>query len=180
TINAKQDESISVTCDEVLKRGNYTINDASNVSIAHIRIVYKDYHLQELILNLLYSTTNVFCYSIDKKATKIFKEQMRNLSSCFTNVYVDPTEYDVNSSEKNTNQAHLSCMKLLKDKYHWDYVTTMQNHDIPIRTNAEMIEIMSILNGSNSIVCLPPIRNRIPRFKDWTFKALNLFKSLLC
>lgn len=88
--------------------------------------IFQDYHLQELILNLLYSTTNVFCYSIDKKASAIFKEQMYNLSQCFPNIHIASVEYQVDSAGHNMDRAFLSCMSLIRKIPHWQYAITMQ------------------------------------------------------
>ncbi|VDD86999.1 unnamed protein product, partial [Enterobius vermicularis] len=172
-----KDEKVTVSCEEVWNRGSYENRGEDNFSVAHIRIVYKDYHLQELILNLLYSTTNVFCYSIDKKASAIFKEQMYNLSQCFPNIHIASVEYQVDSAGHNMDRAFLSCMSLIRKIPHWQYAITMQNHDMPIKTNEEMLAILKVLNGSNSIDLVQPFSSRIPDDRDWSFKALQLFKN---
>ncbi|VDK27458.1 unnamed protein product, partial [Anisakis simplex] len=94
----EDDEKIDVSCEKVRSRGYYANASDNPFSIAYIRIVYKDYHLQELLFNLMYSPTNVFCYAIDKKATKVFHQQMQNLSECFSNVHLTATEYEVDSA----------------------------------------------------------------------------------
>uniref|UniRef100_A0A0N5AWM9 Core-2/I-Branching enzyme n=1 Tax=Syphacia muris TaxID=451379 RepID=A0A0N5AWM9_9BILA len=193
-ITSDLDEGISVSCEEVLKRGNYTRKGDPNFSIAHLRVVYKvrklntsiyfkyrgcfqDYNFQELVLNLLYSTTNVFCYAIDEKATYIFKQQMQNLSDCFPNVYITNASYSIDSAGHNMDRAFLSCMYLLRNVSVWRYAITMQNYDIPIKTDAEMQLIVNMLNGSNSVGIYNPMPDRVPRFKNWTVAALKLFKN---
>lgn len=48
---------------------------------------------------------------------------------------------------------------------------------MPIKTNEEMLAILKVLNGSNSIDLVQPFSSRIPDDRDWSFKALQLFKS---
>ncbi|VDD92601.1 unnamed protein product [Enterobius vermicularis] len=176
-ISDKEDEKIEVSCNQVWSRGNYTNIGNEDFSIAHVRIVYKDYHLHELMLSLLYSSTNVFCYSIDSKASAVFKEQMQNLSTCFPNVYISPIQYNVDSSGHNMDRAFISCFSIIRNLSYWQYATVMQNYDLPVKTDKEMLRILKVLNGSNSIVLLPPIKSRVPKHKDWTFKALKLFRD---
>ncbi|VDK55351.1 unnamed protein product, partial [Anisakis simplex] len=197
------DEKIVVSCDAVYSRGYYSNSTDDDFSIAFVRVVYKDYHLQELMFNLMYSPINTYCYSIDKKATKIFHEQMQNLSKCFSNVYISMDEYNVDSAGRNIDRSYLDCLKIVRKLPDWKYAIVLQsirqrcedrsssssflsennstsyiqNHDIPLKTNREMIMILKALNGSNNIELVPPFQSRIPKFDDWSFRALSLFRG---
>ncbi|KHN72286.1 N-acetyllactosaminide beta-1,6-N-acetylglucosaminyl-transferase, isoform C [Toxocara canis] len=171
------DEKIAVNCEALRSRGYYSDSNSDVFSIAYVRIVYKDYHIQELLFNLMYSPTNIFCYAIDRKASAIFHEQMRNLSQCFSNIHVTVTEYDVDSAGHNMDRSYLECLRLIRKLPRWKYAILLQNYDIPLRTNREMIMILKALNGSNDISISVPFSHRIPKHSDWSYKALQLFKD---
>ncbi|VDM39584.1 unnamed protein product, partial [Toxocara canis] len=158
------DEKIAVNCEALRSRGYYSDSNSDVFSIAYVRIVYKDYHIQELLFNLMYSPTNIFCYAIDRKASAIFHEQMRNLSQCFSNIHVTVTEYDVDSAGHNMDRSYLECLRLIRKLPRW-------------KTNREMIMILKALNGSNDISISVPFSHRIPKHSDWSYKALQLFKD---
>uniref|UniRef100_A0A915CG68 Core-2/I-Branching enzyme n=1 Tax=Parascaris univalens TaxID=6257 RepID=A0A915CG68_PARUN len=175
------DASLSTSCNEIRKRGRYAkrslSEEESEFPIAFARIVYKDYHLQELLLNVMYAPQNVFCYAIDEKASPLFYEQMTNLSQCFPNVFLTDRHFNVDSAGHNTTRSFLECLHLLRAKPAWKYAILLQNNDIPLKTNYETVEILKALNGSNDINVGPPNKNRIPQNLSWTYQALNLFKG---
>uniref|UniRef100_A0A914RWW8 Core-2/I-Branching enzyme n=1 Tax=Parascaris equorum TaxID=6256 RepID=A0A914RWW8_PAREQ len=131
------------------------INDEKFASI-----IAKDYHLQELFFNLMYSPENIFCYAIDRKASIKFHQQMRNLSYCFPNIYLTKTEYDVDSAGHNMDQSFLECLQTIRHLPNWKYAILLQNHDIPLKTNREVIAILQSLNGTNDVSISRPIANR--------------------
>ena len=57
------------------------------------------------------------------------------------------------------------------------YATIFQNHDFAIRTNAEMVQIFTWMNGTNDVEMDLPFWSRIDRNQNWTFEALNLFQQ---
>uniref|UniRef100_A0A915ALE0 Core-2/I-Branching enzyme n=1 Tax=Parascaris univalens TaxID=6257 RepID=A0A915ALE0_PARUN len=154
------DERIDVSCEAVRSRGYYPSHIGDKFSIAYVRVVYKDYHLQELFFNLMYSPENIFCYAIDRKASIKFHQQMRNLSYCFPNIYLTKTEYDVDSAGHNMDQSFLECLQTIRHLPNWKYAILLQS-----------------LNGTNDVSISRPIANRVPNHTDWSYKALNLFKD---
>ncbi|CAK5014437.1 unnamed protein product [Meloidogyne enterolobii] len=80
--------------------------------------------------------------------------------------------------------AFMSCLEeLSKKKYKWEYVFTLQNDDIQIKTNEEIIQILKWLGGANDVEyefrnqdkqnMIKSLHNKF----NWTFKDLNLFKD---
>lgn len=61
----------------------------------------------------MYAPQNQFCYAIDKKSTDDFKNKVKNLGKCFSNVYIVEKEYPMDHTGKNGNLYNYECMKLL-------------------------------------------------------------------
>ncbi|VDN08261.1 unnamed protein product [Thelazia callipaeda] len=175
------DVYVNATCAAIQKRAFYPTRPLSiaeqNFPISFIRIVYKDFHLQELMLNLMYAPQNLYCYALDVKSTPLFHEQMKNLSACFPNVFLTQQEYAVDSAGHNTSRSFLECLKLIRQFSHWKYAILLQNNDIPLKTNREMVEILTALNGSNDINVGYPNVDRVPSDAPWTFRTLQLFND---
>uniref|UniRef100_A0A914NHB8 Uncharacterized protein n=1 Tax=Meloidogyne incognita TaxID=6306 RepID=A0A914NHB8_MELIC len=131
------------------------------------------------MLSVEYAPHNVYCYSLDRKADKKFKERIRALSRCFSkNVFVSDEEYNVYSSGKNVSRSHLACLeKLNKRKEDWKYVVLLQNHDLPLRTNAELVRIFKAYNGTNDIATKNIVPNTVVKSLDWSLKGLRLYRN---
>uniref|UniRef100_A0A915CDE0 Uncharacterized protein n=1 Tax=Parascaris univalens TaxID=6257 RepID=A0A915CDE0_PARUN len=145
--------------------------------VAFVRVVYKDYLLQELLFKLQYTPMNLFCFVIDEKSTALFKEQISNLTECFPNAISSQLQLPIDSAGHNMLNGFFECFRLLLTRSKWKYVITLQNHDIPLRTNFELVNILRALNGSNDVGVLHAIPQRIPKNIQWTYKALHLFKD---
>ncbi|CAG9535715.1 unnamed protein product [Cercopithifilaria johnstoni] len=180
-VNKNSDEYRDTSCNAIRQRAFYSSVPFSNVEknfpIAFIRIVYKDFHLQELLLNLMYAPQNLYCYALDAKSTALFHAQMRNLSKCFPNVLLAPREYMVDSAGHNTSRSFLECLRVIRKLPGWKYAILLQNNDIPLKSNREMVEILIALNGSNDINVGCPNVDRVPNDAPWTFRTLTLFND---
>uniref|UniRef100_A0A914LQY1 Reverse transcriptase domain-containing protein n=1 Tax=Meloidogyne incognita TaxID=6306 RepID=A0A914LQY1_MELIC len=77
--------------------------------------------------------------------------------------------------------AFMSCLEeLSKKKYKWEYVFTLQNDDIQIKTNEEIIQILKWLGGANDVQYQLDHKELIEKLNkkfNWTFKDLKLFKD---
>ncbi|KHJ95023.1 Core-2/I-Branching enzyme [Oesophagostomum dentatum] len=143
--------------------------------IAQARIVYKDYMFIEEELRSSYHHQNRFCYTLDSKASADFRDKMRQLPSCLPNVYVASEEFNISSSGRSMNKAHLACLKLLIELPGWNYVMLLQNHDVIIKSVYEIAEIYDLFGGANDVEL-----NRLPfemydNDMNWNAKTLKLF-----
>ncbi|EJD76405.1 hypothetical protein LOAG_16642 [Loa loa] len=181
TVDKSSDEHLDTSCDAIRQRAFYPTTPFSsaekNFPIAFIRIVYKDFHLQELLFNLMYAPQNLYCYALDAKSTSLFHSQMRNLSRCFPNVLLTRQEYEVDSAGHNTSRSFLECLRAIRSLPDWKYAILLQNNDIPVKSNREMVQILNALNGSNDINVGYPNADRVPKGAPWTFRALALFND---
>lgn len=141
----------------------------------------------------MYAPQNVFCYVIDAHSPRNFTLSMNALADCFPNVFVLSEQFNVDSSGHNMTRAHLACMAhLLKAPFDWRYLITLhvfelqtpamsgcsfQNDDVPLKTNRELVHILTALNGSNDIEVVVPNADRIPQGFDWHYSALRLLRN---
>uniref|UniRef100_A0A914ZZ31 Uncharacterized protein n=1 Tax=Parascaris univalens TaxID=6257 RepID=A0A914ZZ31_PARUN len=170
--------NISVSCESIFHRGFYTdrpmSREEAELPIAYARVVFRDYYMQEAMFNVMFAPQNEFCYVIDKKASFEFHARMRNLSACFPNVHISEIEYSVSSDGENMIRSLLQCMRILVRYPKWKYVFLLQNHDLPLKTNAELVRILSVFNGSNDV------EMKVPRASmniSWKFGSLNIFRD---
>ncbi|XP_010123326.1 PREDICTED: beta-1,3-galactosyl-O-glycosyl-glycoprotein beta-1,6-N-acetylglucosaminyltransferase 3-like, partial [Chlamydotis macqueenii] len=84
------------------------------------------------------------------KSPAAFQEAVRAITACFPNVFV------ANRLEKGASwsrlQADLNCMQdLLQSPVPWRYVLNTCGTDFPIKTNAEIVRALKVLQGQNSM-----------------------------
>ncbi|XDV26710.1 hypothetical protein PO909_030348 [Leuciscus waleckii] len=76
----------------------------------------------------------------ERLSPEIFKEAVRAIVSCLTNVFVSRVQADIN------------CMQdLLKSPVQWRYLLNTCGSDFPIKTNEEIIRSLKLLNRKNSL-----------------------------
>jgi len=144
--------------------------------IAFAQIVYRDYLQVERQTALYLQKQNHFCFTLDTKASPVFKKRIHQLASCYPDqIHLAEREWDVRSSGKNQSRAYLQCLRRL-EPYEWRYVVQLQNHDVPLRTNAELVEVFRIMNGTNDVGADEPVNHRSSMPGNYSFGHLNLFK----
>lgn len=77
--------------DRILSR-DHVLRPLEN-GVAFARVVYMDYELIEKHVEMSYHPQNSFCFAIDKKAAKEFKERMQAMASCLPNVLLLPGRF---------------------------------------------------------------------------------------
>ncbi|KAK0423981.1 hypothetical protein QR680_008444 [Steinernema hermaphroditum] len=179
-VRLKDSFDVGMDCDSIRRRHYFPSSPLSeeekSFAVAFIRIVHTDYLFLELMLAMEYAPQNVYCYSIDGKASAAFKGAMRKLSNCFENVFIAKEEFDVDNSGHNMSSAFIECLKTIRDKQ-WKYVVLLQNHDVTLRTNRERVEILKLLNGTNDVGVGRPWMERINKKLDWSFAQIRLFRD---
>uniref|UniRef100_A0A914NGC1 Uncharacterized protein n=1 Tax=Meloidogyne incognita TaxID=6306 RepID=A0A914NGC1_MELIC len=183
-----KDVDIPMDCEDIYSRNyflKFPLSEAERqFPIAYAKIVYKDYRFLEAELATNYHPQNWYCFAVDSKADDTFYENIMSLSSCFSNVIVPKERFSVDSAGHGMGKAHLSCFKeLLKKERKWEYLVTLQNHDIQIKTNEEMVQIFKWLDGA----CDFGLdfrhygqRERIQGLRrkfHWMFDCVHIFKN---
>uniref|UniRef100_A0A0N5A6C4 Uncharacterized protein n=1 Tax=Parastrongyloides trichosuri TaxID=131310 RepID=A0A0N5A6C4_PARTI len=109
--------SFPVTCEDIKMRGYYPevpqSNEEAEFPLAFAINIFHDYLKIEQYFLLMYAPQNHFCYAIDKKAKKEFKDKIYNLKKCFPNIYIVEKELPMDHSGVNGNWYNYECMKLL-------------------------------------------------------------------
>lgn len=182
---------LDMNCTAVMARWQF-VNEAQSEEeakfpLAFARTVFRDYLFLEQMLSVEFAPQNLYCYSLDAKASNRFKKRIRLLAKCFpANVFVARAEYSVMSNGKNVSRSHLACMEMLLRHKHqttagggeqWKYVLLLQNHDIPLRTNAELVRILRQYNGTNDIATRKVIAHSVNRTLNWSVRTLRLFRN---
>nr|CAD2159367.1 unnamed protein product [Meloidogyne enterolobii] len=148
-----KDVDIPMNCEDIYSRNyflKFPLSEAERqFPIAYAKVVYKDYRFLEAELATNYHPQNWYCFAVDSKADDIFYKNILSLSRCFPNVIVPQERFSVDSAGHGMGKAHLSCFKeLIKKERKWEYLVTLQNHDIQIKTNEEMVQIFKWLDGA--------------------------------
>uniref|UniRef100_A0AC35TZS9 Core-2/I-Branching enzyme n=1 Tax=Rhabditophanes sp. KR3021 TaxID=114890 RepID=A0AC35TZS9_9BILA len=172
-----------MSCEDIRSRGFYPKEPLSKIEadfpFAYIRNVYRDYLSIELSFLISYAPQNYYCFSIDKKSDAGFQSRMFALANCFPNVFLITGEFEVNSAGKNTNLAAYKCMQKLDGK-NYKYLFTLQNDDISLKTNRELVEIISLYNGGVDIQFEDPtkyIKERVNMSYNWNHSNFNFFNK---
>ncbi|GMS99039.1 hypothetical protein PENTCL1PPCAC_21214, partial [Pristionchus entomophagus] len=143
-------DRLDMSCEAVRKRVLSRRNPPTGFPIAFARVVYSDYEFLEEQLAVSYVDENTFCFALDRKAPLAFRRKFVTLSACLDNVHISSEEYELDSAGRGQTSAHFDCLRNIR-KRKWKYVIFQQNHDIVIKTNAEIVEIFKTMGGANDM-----------------------------
>ncbi len=136
-------------------RGFLTISlskEENDFPIAYSIVVHEKIEMFERLLRAVYNPHNVYCVHVDQKSPEIFREAVRVITSCLTNVFVASKLENVIYASWSRVQADINCMQdLLKSPVQWKYLLNTCGTHFPIKTNAEMVQSLKYLNGKNSM-----------------------------
>ncbi|KAG1939325.1 beta-1,3-galactosyl-O-glycosyl-glycoprotein beta-1,6-N-acetylglucosaminyltransferase [Pimephales promelas] len=139
----------------VRDRGFLTVSlskEERDFPIAYSMVIHKKIEMFERLLRAIYTPDNVYCVHVDQRSPEIFKEAVRAIVSCLTNVFVASKLENVIYASWSRVQADINCMQdLLKSPVQWRYLLNTCGTDFPIKTNAEMVQTLKQLNGKNSL-----------------------------
>ncbi|CAM9406240.1 unnamed protein product [Bubo scandiacus] len=120
--------------------------------IAYSMVIHDKIEMFERLLRSLYAPQNVYCVHVDSKSTATFQEAVRAIAACFPNVFVASHLEKVVYASWSRLQADLNCMQdLLQSPVPWRYVLNTCGTDFPLKTNAEIVHALKMLQGRNSM-----------------------------
>ncbi|KAG9341266.1 hypothetical protein JZ751_019707 [Albula glossodonta] len=120
--------------------------------IAYSMVVHHKVEMFERLLRAIYAPHNVYCVHVDRKSPEDFKRAVQSIISCLPNVFVASKLESVVYASWYRVQADLNCMEdLLKSPVRWKYLLNTCGTDFPIKTNAEIVQSLKLLNGRNSM-----------------------------
>ncbi|KAK6195192.1 hypothetical protein SNE40_000667 [Patella caerulea] len=113
---------------------------------------HKSVRQAEQLLRTIWRPQNVYCIHVDKKAKPGIFETIKNIGSCFDNVYVLDERLDVMYTSIDMMQTDLMCMKkLLEVNSEWKYYINLSGQEYVLKTNLEIVKILKTLKGANDI-----------------------------
>ncbi|XP_009080455.1 PREDICTED: beta-1,3-galactosyl-O-glycosyl-glycoprotein beta-1,6-N-acetylglucosaminyltransferase 3, partial [Acanthisitta chloris] len=120
--------------------------------IAYSMVIHNKIEMFERLLRSLYAPQNIYCVHIDSKSPAEFQEAVRAIAGCFPNVFVASRLESVVYASWSRLQADLNCMQdLLQSPVPWRYILNTCGTDFPIKTNAEIVRALKVLQGRNSM-----------------------------
>lgn len=106
----------------------------------------------ERLLRAIYAPQNIYCVHVDKKSEPSFRSAIMAITSCFPNVFMVSQAVDVVYTGWSRVQADLNCMAdLYNASTKWKYFINLCGQDFPLKTNLEIVRMLSSLRGGNSM-----------------------------
>lgn len=134
--------------------------------IAYSMVIHNKIEMFERLLRSLYTPQNIYCVHIDSKSPATFQEAVRAIAACFPNVFVASRLEKVVYASWSRLQADLNCMQdLLRSPVPWRYLLNTCGTDFPIKTNAEIVHALKLLQGQNSMESEKPSAIKRNRWK---------------
>ena len=134
--------------------------------IAYSMVIHDKVEMFERLLRAVYHPQNIYCVHVDKKSSQDFLHAVTSIVSCFPNVFIASKLESVFYATWSRVQADLNCMKdLLHTPVQWKYLLNTCGADLPIKTNAEMVIALRMLNGRNSMESETTNDNKKNRWK---------------
>ncbi|XP_029431706.1 beta-1,3-galactosyl-O-glycosyl-glycoprotein beta-1,6-N-acetylglucosaminyltransferase 3-like [Rhinatrema bivittatum] len=135
--------------------------EEENFPIAYSMVIHEQIEMFERLLRAIYNPQNIYCVHVDEKSPENFKEAVRAIISCFENVFLASKLEKVVYTSWFRLKADLNCMEdLLKSKVPWKYLLNTCGTDFPIKTNAEIVRALKVLNGKNSLESEKPPKQK--------------------
>ncbi|XP_057625048.1 beta-1,3-galactosyl-O-glycosyl-glycoprotein beta-1,6-N-acetylglucosaminyltransferase 3 [Chionomys nivalis] len=136
--------------------------EEADFPIAYSMVVHEKIENFERLLRAVYTPQNIYCVHVDQKSPETFKQAVRAIVSCFPNVFIASKLVSVVYASWSRVQADLNCMEdLVQSSVPWKYLLNTCGTDFPIKTNAEMVQALKLLNGQNSMESeVPPPHKR--------------------
>ncbi|PVD26133.1 hypothetical protein C0Q70_13801 [Pomacea canaliculata] len=122
-----------------------------NFPIAYSMLVFKDAPQVLQLLQAVYRPQNVYCIHVDKKAAPLFRDVMSAVADCFDNVFLASQRIDVKWGTFTVLEPELVCMQNLLPFKKWKYFINLTGQEFPLRTNFELVRILTAYNGANDV-----------------------------
>ncbi|KAK7112470.1 N-acetyllactosaminide beta-1,6-N-acetylglucosaminyl-transferase-like [Littorina saxatilis] len=135
-------------------------------------LLYKDVEQLHVLLRAIYRPHNSYCLHVDGHAAPKMYESTRRLASCLPNVFLASRRENITYAGFSRLQADINCMEdHWKSPVAWMYLINLPSQQFPLKTNMELVKILTVYNGSNDIEGLVGDRMLKQRF---TFKHVYL------
>ena len=120
-------------------------------SLAFGILMHKSVEQFERLLRVIYRPQNFYCVHVDLNASSSVFEGVKSIVNCFDNVFLSTKREEVLYGTFSRLQADLNCMSDLLKYPSWKYLLNMANTELPLKTNSELVKILSIYRGYNDV-----------------------------
>ncbi|CAF0964470.1 unnamed protein product [Didymodactylos carnosus] len=144
-------------------------------------LLHKNLWQFQVLFRMLYSRQNYHCIHLNLKASDCLIQYAKKLAQCVDNVYLSPRQFNVTSNKKfSILQAELTCqIHLLKQSEKWKYYMILTGQDLPIQTNYARLQILELLNGSNSVQSIDDHQKEMMVIEENYVKKVSLYRGSL-
>ncbi|GFR64277.1 beta-1,3-galactosyl-O-glycosyl-glycoprotein beta-1,6-N-acetylglucosaminyltransferase [Elysia marginata] len=120
--------------------------------IAFAIMIHDNLDRFERLLRAIYRTSNVYCVHVDSKSSVEFKRSVKQITSCFNNVFTTRQSIPVYWGERSVLDQEMICIReLWKHKVKWRWFINLTGEEFPLKTNLELVHILSILREFNDV-----------------------------
>lgn len=117
----------------------------------------------ERLLRAIYAPQNIYCVHVDQKSKPSFYSAVMAIVSCFPNVFMVSQPVNVVYASWSRVQADINCMAdLYNSSTKWKYFINVCGQDFPLKTNLEIVQMLRLLKGGNSMES-----EKMPEGKKW-------------
>ncbi len=142
-------------CDTFKRERQYILKPLSQneaeFPIAFSMVIFKDIEQVERLLRAIYRPQNYYCIHIDAKASQTIRSAMESIAKCFDNVFLSSRSIDVQWGWFSVLEPELVCMEDLIKYKKWKYFINLTGQEWPLKTNDDLVKILKIFNGANSM-----------------------------
>jgi hypothetical protein len=169
-------------CDEYKQLrgfGSYNIsNEEKEFPLAFSVLIHEKVEQFERMLKAIYRPQNIYCMHVDLKSAPDVHKAVHSISNCFDNVFIVSKQVHVVYASVQRLIADMNCMRDLvsQNKVDWKYLLNMAGSEWPLRTNYEIVKILTAFNGSNVIEIQKKV-NVERTTKIWTFNVDSKYPS---
>ena len=158
-------------CSNVIKEFSnlfYVSPEEQEFPLAYMLVVHTSARQVIRLLKAIYRPQNVYCIHPDAGVDDQFAQVFYRISDCLENVFVASKRTKVYYRHYSILEAQLNCMEdLIKyNNSRWKYAINLVGRELPLKTNREIVNILSGLNGL-SVVNSHPIEQE---FFDLRFR----------
>lgn len=143
-------------CSSFITKRGYIMSSLTTLEdlfpIAYSIIMYKDVEQVERLIRAIYRPQNIYCIHVDKKSSNATFKAIESISSCFPNILMAPKRVTVRWGQYSVLESELICMEeLLKRNKKWKYFINLTGQEFPLRTNYELVRILTAYDGANDM-----------------------------
>ncbi|CAF3700939.1 unnamed protein product [Adineta steineri] len=125
----------------------------------------------ERLLRLIYRPQNFYCVHVDSSALWSVFESVKSIVQCFDNIYLVSKREEITYATFSRLQADINCMNDSIKYSSWKYLLNIASSELPLKTNSELVKILSIYQGHNDIEGIWKKRNM--ERTDYVWQTLN-------